>query len=80
MLLTSKSKKSDYKGKYGLECLGLTTGEGTDLYALIFYDAKQRRFRLTAFGDLLINGLKAPKLPISGILNGELLSGREQTV
>jgi len=50
------------------------------MYALIFYDNKQRKFRLSAFGDLLVNGLKVPKLSVGGVLSGELLNGRTPVV
>lgn len=68
ILLTSKTKKQFYENKFEIDCLGVTSGSSPELHGAISYCVETGRYRFTALGDVFVNGLKAPKVPLGYLL------------
>lgn len=68
ILLTSKAKKQFYENKLGVESLGITSGGTSELHGAIHYCPDDKRYVFFAIGDVFVNGLKAPKLPLGAVL------------
>jgi hypothetical protein len=60
--------------------LGLTAARNNELHGAVYYDTDHKRFRLIAFGDIIVNGLKAPRISSDKVLNTSMLHSRSVTL